>query len=254
MTSSATSYLPATYIRTTEVFQPTASSSQADFAKWENEWKQIDSSSGANASSAGSSLNSGLISALLPILSALISWISEAMSSAGGSGGDTSGGNGMQPVNYSAGNNGGSHAPIAPGGNPADIAEKLEGRSADSIVAHQDVKMDHGISDHEDCANFASAVLVKAGLIPASQHTTSVATLRNELLHKDGWHEVSKSHAKRGDVCIVGGDQHVEIVDHVDKNGNIVLIGSNNVLRDGSQAVCKDSSTCNRRSVEILSA
>lgn len=275
MATSATSYLPGTYIRTTEIFQPTASSSQADFQRWEGEWKQIyqpaatssqsdfdkwekemqqiDSSSGTNASSAGISLNSGLISSLLPILSALISWISEAMSSAGGSGGGTAGGNGMQPVNYSAPNDRGSHAPIGPGGNPADIAEKLEGRSADSIVRNQDVKMDHGVSDHVDCANFASAVLVKAGLIPQSQHTNSVATLKSELLHKDGWHEVSKSHAKRGDVCIVGGDQHVEIVDHVDKNGNIVLIGSNNVLRDGSQAVCKDSSTCNRRSVEILS-
>lgn len=253
----ATSYLTATFTTTPEVFQPTPSSSQADFAQWEKEWKQIDSSSGANSSSAGSSFNSGLISALLPILSALISWMSEAMSSAGSGGDSTGGGSGggshMQPVNYSAADSGGSHAPIAPGGNPADIAEKLQGRSADSIVANQDVKMDHGISDHVDCANFASAVLVKAGEIPQSQHTNSVATLKNELLHQDGWHEVSKSHAKRGDVCIVGGDEHVEIVDHVDKNGNVVLIGSNNVLRDGSQAVCTDSSTCNRDSVEILS-
>jgi len=258
MATSAISYLPATLTKTPEAFKDLPASSQADFALWEKEWKEIDPSSGTSASSstgsAGSSLNSGLISALLPILSALFSWMSKAISSDGEGGSDSGGGNGVQPVNYSAGNNGGSHAPIAPGGNPADIAEKLEGRSADSIVANQDVKMDHGISDHVDCANFASAVLVKAGEIPASQHTNSVATLKSELLHKDGWHEVGKSHAKRGDVCIVGGDEHVEIVDHVDKNGNIVLIGSNNVLRDGSQAVCKDSGTCNRNSVEILSA
>lgn len=250
MATSTTSYLPGTYIRTTEVYQPAATSSQSDFDKWEKEMQQIESSSGASASSTGSSFNSGLISALLPILSALISWIGEAMSSSGQNGGQSGGGNGMQPVSYP---DGGSHSPIGPGGNPADIAEKLEGRSADSIVAHQDVKMDHGISDHVDCANFASAVLEKAGLIPQSQHTNSVATLKSELLHKDGWHEVGKSHAKRGDVCIVGGDEHVEFVDHVDKNGNIVLIGSNNVLRDGSQAVCKDSGTCQRDSVEILS-
>ncbi|MBU6487685.1 MAG: hypothetical protein KGQ57_07650 [Burkholderiales bacterium] len=262
MATSAISYLPATVTTTPEIFKDIPASSQADFALWEKEWKAIDPSSGTSAStsSAGSSLNSGLISALLPILSALISWMSQAMSSNGGGGSDSdgdsdnSGGTGVQPLNYSAGNNGGSHGPIAPGGNPADIAEKLQGRSADSIVANQDVKMDHGISNHVDCANFASAVLVKSGEIPASQHTNSVATLKSELLNKDGWHEVGKSHAKRGDVCIVGGDEHVEIVDHVDKNGNIVLIGSNNVLSDGSQAVCTDSGTCNHKSVEILSA
>ena len=264
MSNSAISYLPATYTQTPEVFHRTPASAQADFAKWEKEWKdwkEANPTTGvtgsSSASNAGTSLNSGLISALLPILAALISWMSKAMSSEGESGGEGGGGGGgggvMQPLNFLGASDGASHSPIGPGGNPADIAEKLEGRSANSIVAHQDVMMDHGISDHVDCANFASGVLVKAGLIPASQHTDSVATLKSELLHKDGWHEVGKSGAKRGDVCIVGGDEHVEIVDHVDKNGNIVLIGSNNVLRDGGQAVCKDSGTCNRDSVEILS-
>lgn len=269
MSTSAISYLPATFTETREVFTSTPAVSQdGDWAKWEQEYKDLNSpanaTGGANssASSASSSLNSGLISALLPILSALIAWMSQAMSSDSSQGGSdtddgsSANGGGVQTASYSGGGNGANAGPNvmhASAGNPAGIAEGLQHRSADSIVANQDVPMDHGISDHEDCANFASGCLVKSGEISASQHTDSVGTLRGELLHQDGWHEESKSQVKPGDVCIVGGDQHVEIVDGVDKNGNVILIGSNNDLPNGAQEVTKDSYTGNQGNVEFLS-
>ncbi|CAE6758682.1 hypothetical protein R75461_05592 [Paraburkholderia nemoris] len=258
MATSAISYLPATFTKTPEALQETPDSSQGDFALWEKEWKEVNSSSGASgsssASSAGSSLDSGMISALLPILSALIAWMSKAMSSDGESGGDNGGGV-MQPLSYSTGGSGGQGDPNVPkvsGDNPAAIAEGLKGRSADSIVANQDVMMDHGISDHEDCANFASGCLVKSGEISASQHTDSVATLHDELLYKDGWHKESKGQVKPGDICIIGGDQHVEIVAGI-KNGQVELVGSNNTRADGSQQVGFDASSGNRGNVEFLS-
>lgn len=264
MSNSAISYLPATFTKTTEVFQETPAVLQGDgdFAQWEKEWEEIDppanSTGSSSTGSAGSSMSSGLISALLPILSALIGWMEQAMSgdSQGGSNaeGESNGSTGNNSNNGSNVGHGGPHVTLANGSNPADIAEKLKGRSADSIVANQDVRMDHGISNHEDCANFASACLVKSGEIPQSQHTDSVSTLKSELLNKDGWHEVSKGQAKKGDICIVGGDQHVEIVEGVDKNGNPILVGSNNVLSDGSQAVCEDRGTGTQRNIEILSA
>jgi hypothetical protein len=259
MSNSTIAYPPGTFIKTTEVFEPMPAASQGngDFALWEKEWEEfnppVSSTGGSNPStgSQGSSMSSGLIDALLPILAALIGWMVQAMSNGSQGGSNSEGGS------EGGGGDGGQghpHPMLANGGNPADIAEKLKGRSADSIVANQDVRMDRGISDHEDCANFASACLVKSGEIPQSQHTDSVSTLKSELLNKDGWHEVSKGHAKKGDICIVGGDQHVEIVEGVDKNGNPILVGSNNVLRDGSQAVCEDHGTGTQSNIEILSA
>jgi hypothetical protein len=264
MANSAISYLPATFTATSDAYKPASDSSQADFALWEKEakqadptsggssqayfakleddWKQVNSgssTSGSSSSSGGSS--SSFIGALLPILQALVSWMSKAMEG-GSSGGGSSA---VQPLSQSG------NAKVT-GNNPAAIAESLNGRSIDSVVSNQDVKMDHGISDHEDCANFASACLVKAGEIPQSQHTNGVQELHDELLYKDGWHAESKSQVKPGDVCIVGGDQHVEIVAGI-KNGKVELIGSNNTRPDGSQAVGQDSYTGNQGNVEFLS-
>ncbi len=262
MSTSATSYVPATFTRTTEIFEQVPATSQGndDFAQWEKEWEEINppvsSTGGTNSStgSTGSSMSSGLLSALLPILSALIAWMSQAMSSdSSGSGGGGDSGGGFEPASYTSGGNGSTSGKPVSGSNPAAIAESLKGRSADSIVANQDVRMDHGISDHEDCANFASACLVKSGEIPQSQHTDSVATLRGELLGRDGWHEESKGQVKPGDICIVGGDQHVEIVAGI-KNGQVELIGSNNTLPSGAQAVGTDSYTGNQGNVDFLSA
>lgn len=271
MSTNTVSYAPATFIEMREVIERTPASSQqsGDWSQWEREFETFDppvsasgNSNSNTGSAAGSSLNRGLMRALLPILAALIAWMSDAMSSDGsGSGGGGSGsGGGIEPASYSGGGNGRSSSGTTSGGtpvsgsNPASIADSMKGQHIDSVVNGQEVQMDHGVSNHEDCANFASACLVKSGEIPASQHTDRVDDLRDELVHKDGWHEVSKSQAKKGDICICNNGNHVEIVEGIDKNGNPILVGSNNVLPDGSQEVCEDHGSGTANNIEILSA
>ncbi|MFM0670885.1 hypothetical protein [Paraburkholderia sediminicola] len=139
---------------------------------------------------------------------------------------------------------GGSNVTSVGSGNPASIAEKLRGQSAASIKADQAVPMTNNAPNNECCANFVSAVLQKAGELSGSQHTVSVAQLSSEL-RKDGWHVVSRSQAKPGDVCIEGGDQHTELVAS-NSHGKITLIGSNNTSAAGHpQVVSYDSYTGN---------
>lgn len=147
---------------------------------------------------------------------------------------------------------GDSNVAAVSGGNPAGIAQSVRGQSAASLMENQDVPMDRGVPTTECCANFVSACLEKAGLLPASEHSNSVATLYQTLKNR-GWRNVSRSQAKPGDVCIVGGDQHVELVAS-NKNGRITLIGSNNPGGGPvPQVVSYDTSTGNAGDVQFLS-
>jgi hypothetical protein len=110
--------------------------------------------------------------------------------------------------------------------------------------------MDRGVPTSEDCANFVSACLERAGKIPARQHSDRVTDLRDNLL-RDGWKEtysgspggVPLSKAKPGDVVCFDGPggafQHVEIFNGF-VNGRPQFIGSNNILPDGSQEISTD--------------
>ncbi|MFS2021823.1 hypothetical protein ACEN88_35330, partial [Massilia sp. CT11-108] len=72
-------------------------------------------------------------------------------------------------------------------------------------------------------------------------------------LKGDGWRTVSRGEAKPGDICIVGDDEHVEIVAS-NENGRITLIGSNNTQGgSGPQVVSYDTYTGNRSDVTFLS-
>jgi hypothetical protein len=216
-------------------------------------------------------------SALLQVLIALLEELNQSISSNdgsaptsgfvptgsyGGAGGGGYGG-GSRPVGSSVrgtstGSTSGSPVQhgdtnVAPAGsgNPAGIAQGLLDHSAASIMANQNVPMDRGIPTDVCCANFVSACLTKAGELPESQHTNSVATLDSEL-KQDGWHAESRSQAKPGDVVIIGGDEHTEIVASND-NGRITLIGSNNTEGgSGPQVVSYDSASGNRGNVEFL--
>ena len=83
----------------------------------------------------------------------------------------------------------------------------------------------------------ATAVLQQAGLLPASAHTDGVDQL-DSTLRARGWRPVDAAQAKPGDVVIIqgGGVSHTEIVES-NVNGNLRLIGSNNVNADGTQKV-----------------
>ena len=169
-----------------------------------------------------------------------------------------SSGSGVRTASYSGsasgstGAQGDANVTPAGSGNPAGIAEGELHQSAASIMQNQSVPMDKGVDTTVCCANFASACLVKSGAIPASQHTNLVSTLHSELEH-DGWHSESRSAAKPGDICIVGSDEHVEIVAKND-NGRITLVGSNNTGGgSGPQVVSYDTYTGNQGDVTFLS-
>jgi hypothetical protein len=143
------------------------------------------------------------------------------------------------------------------GGNPAGIAQGLVGQWASSLQANQQVPMDRSTATDVCCANFVSGCLQKAGLLSSSEHTVSAPQLKTTL-QKKGWHLVSRSQAKPGDVCFKldggGTPEHVELVAK-NNGGSITLIGSNNTGAnyDGPQKVSYDGGTGNKGDVVFLS-
>ena len=134
------------------------------------------------------------------------------------------------------------------GGNPAGIAQSVLGQSAASIMSSQKLPMHQGVPTNVCCANFVSACLTKSGLLPASEHTDNVSTLKSTLQNR-GWRPVSRSEAKPGDVCIIGGDEHVELVAKNVK-GCVTLIGSNN--KPEGQVVGLDGVSGNQGNVQYF--
>jgi len=137
----------------------------------------------------------------------------------------------------------GGAAPVAPkepvgdAGDAASIARRFVGRNASELKRSGDLPMDGSVPSNICCANFVSAVLQKAGLLPASKHTNSVDQL-DSTLRARGWQPVSAANARPGDVVIIqgGGVSHTVMVES-NKNGVLKLIGSNNVNADGTQKV-----------------
>ena len=137
----------------------------------------------------------------------------------------------------------GGAAPVAPSGpvgdagDAASIARQFVGRNASELKRSGDLPMDGSVPSNVCCANFVSAVLQKAGLLPASKHTNSVDQL-DSTLRARGWQPVSAANARPGDVVIIqgGGVSHTVMVES-NKNGVLKFIGSNNVNADGTQKV-----------------
>lgn len=119
----------------------------------------------------------------------------------------------------------------------SNTAENYLNRNASELANSGDLPMDKGVSPNVDCANFVSAVLQQSGLI--DWHTNSVGDLKGRL-EAQGWREVPASQARPGDVAIIDGNQHTELVNSND-NGRVGLIGSNNVNADGSQRITKQA-------------
>jgi len=131
-------------------------------------------------------------------------------------------------------------APTGPVGDASDaasIARQFIGRNASELKRSGDLPMDGSVPSNVCCANFVSAVLQRAGLLPNSQHTNSVDQL-DSTLRARGWQPVSAANARPGDVVIIqgGGVSHTVMVES-NNNGQLRLIGSNNVNADGSQKV-----------------
>jgi spore coat assembly protein SafA len=129
----------------------------------------------------------------------------------------------------------------ADGNKVVDLAKSFLGRNASELKRSGALPMNPNVPSDVCCANFVSAVLQKAGLI--NFHTDLVSGSNSgdphaigTMLKARGWHVVDAAHAKPGDVCILNGGDHVELVASND-NGKVTLIGSNNINADGTQQI-----------------
>jgi len=133
----------------------------------------------------------------------------------------------------------------APGSkNAADIAKEFLGESEYQLQPSGALDMDQWVPKNVDCANFVSGCLEKAGLITHAQRSDGVSQLAANLRNA-GWKQSEGfGNAQPGDVvCIDGPEgnyQHVEIFAGW-KDGKPQLIGSNNILSDGTQAISYDN-------------
>jgi hypothetical protein len=113
-------------------------------------------------------------------------------------------------------------------------ADRYLGRNTSELKGSGDLPMDPGVSSSESCANFVSAVLQSSGLI--NWHSNKVSDLENRL-RAEGWTQTSNP--KPGDVAIIDGGSHAELVDSND--GGVMLVGSNNANADGSQRITRQA-------------
>ncbi len=122
--------------------------------------------------------------------------------------------------------------------NAADVAKQYLGDPEATLQPSGALDMDRWVPLNEDCANFVSACLEKAGVITPAQRSDLVGQLAANL-QQAGWKPVDLSQAKPGDVVCFDGPagayQHVEIFAGW-KNGQPLFIGSNNPDGKGEQA------------------
>ena len=137
----------------------------------------------------------------------------------------------------------GTAGPTGDAGDAAAIARQFIHRNAAELKRSGDLPMDGSVPSNICCANFVSAVLQRAGLLPDRLHTNGVDQL-DSTLRARGWRPVDAAHARPGDVVIIqgGGASHTVLVES-NQNGQLKLIGSNNVNADGTQQVTVGSAS-----------
>jgi spore coat assembly protein SafA len=159
----------------------------------------------------------------------------------GGTGGGATGTNGTNGTTGGGAVDATTGSSAPNGNNAAEIAQQFLGQNASSLKRSGALPMNPNVPSDVCCANFVSACLQKAGMLPDSLHTDSVSTL-NSTLRDRGWQEVNPANAKPGDVVIIksNGISHTVMVES-NNNGNLTLIGSNNSNPDGSQRITSTS-------------
>ena len=111
-------------------------------------------------------------------------------------------------------------------GDPAaavQIAMSLKGRESRTLTRNDLPAFSRTGQATNNCAEFVSACLDKAGAYKKQPNDASVKELAANL-QKQGWRKVSKAETKPGDVAVYNGSQHVELVS---QPGGRELIGSN---------------------------
>jgi hypothetical protein len=86
----------------------------------------------------------------------------------------------------------------------------------------------HRNDPDNNCANAVCAALKQAGLFDGKPADANVAQLSRDL-QAAGWTAVDPKDARPGDVIIINGGQHTELVES-NVNGHLQSIGSNNVV------------------------
>lgn len=120
-------------------------------------------------------------------------------------------------------------------GGAASIAGQYLGRNTSELKRSGDLPMDPAVSSDVCCANFVTAILQKAGMI--DWHSNLVSEVQSKL-ESQGWKKVSAAETKAGDVAIIDGNAHTELVDG-NEGGKVTLIGSNNINADGTQQISR---------------
>lgn len=119
----------------------------------------------------------------------------------------------------------GSETAGATGGGAAAsvaMAQKFVGDSSISVKGRLDNFSAAGGTGN-NCADFVSAILANTQGFKKKPGDASVATFKQSLLAQ-GWKKVDKAQSKAGDVVIMNGSQHTELVT---KDGGKEAIGSN---------------------------
>jgi hypothetical protein len=185
------------------------------------------------------------------VLQELVMMLASLMTNKGNQGGNSSsggGGSNSGSVSQISGSGGagssGSSAPMNESGAAGSASGSSQGAEASVKLAEsklgqvsQNVKMDNYTAAGgatNNCADFVSAILASTQGFKKTPGDASVATFEKNL-KAQGWREVPKSQAKAGDVVIINGSQHTELVT---KDGGTEAIGSNG---SSSQSIKKDN-------------
>ncbi len=129
-----------------------------------------------------------------------------------------------------------------PGARAFALARTFLGKSAGTLKTRGPLAalMPNWVPNNLNCANFVSAVLVKAGALPRRAQTAAVAALDDTLVRSKNWRTVSLRNAKPGDVVIMGrgGGSRGHVVFFAGfKNGRPYILGSNNPAPGAGQVV-----------------
>lgn len=135
-----------------------------------------------------------------------------------------------------------------PGEQVIALAKSVMGKNAHDLKLANNTKlgdaMQDWVPDTVNCANFVSGLLTATGQIPKSEGHAGVTSLISNLKKDPNFTQTSLDQAKPGDVVAFEYTKkdgtkghHVVVFEGRDANGQPKFIGSDNVNKDGTQAV-----------------
>ncbi|MDP1824069.1 MAG: peptidoglycan-binding protein [Archangium sp.] len=141
---------------------------------------------------------------------------------------------------------------VTPGEQVIALAKSVMGQSAHDLKLANNTKlgdaMQDWVPDTVNCANFVSGLLTATGQIPKSEGHAGVTSLISNLKKDPNFTQTSLDQARPGDVVAFEYTKkdgtkghHVVVFEGRDANGQPKFIGSNNVNKDGTQAVSQST-------------